>query len=268
MIHTPDRWLSKAGIASRGEVLGWIRNSRLKLDGRSVRARQPVSSPGSTPRSMILPPFTLDGIRLVPPPPLLLLVNKPRGVLVTNDDPDGRRQIGDLLADTPWANRSFGSIRALGRLDRASAGLILMTNFPELFSSVLDPSSGTLRTYRVQISPFLRERDRQLFLRGEAGHSLGYDRIGVVEERRNSRTGWIRMSLSEGKNREIRNLLSSFGYKVLHLIRISFGPFELLDLPPGGILDVTEEVRNLGVSWIKWNPLPSAGIISGEGVPD
>ncbi len=259
MIHTPDRWLSKAGLASRGEVREWIGATRLRLGGRPVRIDQAIPSPGSSPERMILPPFTLDSVPLVPPLPLLLLPNKPRGILVTRLDPQGRSHIGELLRNTPWGTGSRGAIRPLGRLDRASAGLLLLTNFPELFSEFLDPSHKTPRTYRVQITPPLREKDRLLFLAGKAGESLGYGRIGVEEEASNRRTGWLRVGLMEGKNREIRNFLEEYGYRVLHLIRTSFGPFVLSGLPPGQVIDVTGQAGEVGVEWTKWQ---------GQGLPE
>lgn len=252
MIHTPDRWLSKAGLASRAEVRKWIEESRLRLDGRLVRPDQAVRSPESTSRLMVLPPFFLDGVAMVPPPPLLLLANKPRGVLVTRSDPQGRNVIGDLLLGTPWDRAEFGSVRPLGRLDRASAGLILLSNFPELFSTFLDPSSKTQRNYRVQIAPSLRAADRPLFLSGEAGKNLGYDRISLREERVSKKTGWINVGLVEGKNREVRNLMESYGYQVRHLIRTAFGPFELSGLAPGMVSDITERAEEAGVQWIEW----------------
>jgi 23S rRNA pseudouridine2605 synthase len=201
---------------------------------------------------MILPPFTLDGVLLVPPLPLLLLANKPRGILVTRLDPEGRSHIGELLRNTPWGSGSRGAIRPLGRLDMASAGVLLLTNFPELFSEFLDPSYKTPRSYRVQITPPLREKDRPLFLAGKAGEPLGYGRIGVEEEASNRRTGWLRIGLMEGKNREIRNFLEAYGYRVLHLIRTSFGPFALSGLPPGQVVDVTGRAGEVGVAWTQW----------------
>ncbi len=256
MLHTPDRWLSKAGLASRGEVLEWIAEGRLSLGGRPIPPERAVSSPHSTPGKMVLPPFCLDGIRLVPPQPLLLGLNKPRGVLVTRTDPGGRPVIGDLPALRPWINAGFGSIRPLGRLDQASAGLILLTNFPELFSDFLDPSSQTLRTYRVQISPFLKESERTLFFEGRGGEAPGYGRIEVFPERKSLRSEWIHVRLAEGKNREIRNFLAWYGYRVLHLIRTSFGPYQLENLSPGEIIDLTGRAGEAGVRWVAWSGFP------------
>ena len=256
MMHTPDRWLSKAGLASRGEVLEWIAAGRLSLGGRPVHPDRAIPSPRSTPERMVLPPFCLDGIRLLPPAPLLLGLNKPRGVLVTRSDPGGRRVIGDLVGSSPWGNAVFGSIRPLGRLDQASAGLILLTNFPELFSDFLDPSSQTLRSYRVQISPPLGESERTHFFEGRGGEGPGYGRIEVFPERRSLRSEWIHVRLAEGQNREIRNFLAWYGYRVLHLIRTSFGPYQLGHLSPGAIDDLTERVGEAGVRWVAWSGSP------------
>ncbi|MCL4486395.1 MAG: pseudouridine synthase [Nitrospirae bacterium] len=252
MIHTPERWLSKAGLGSRREVQEWISAGRLTLKGRPVALDRPVPSPGSTPESLILPPFFLDGKPLRPPPPLLLAMNKPRGVLVTRNDPRGRSVIGGIVSASPWGSPRYGSIRPLGRLDQASAGLILLTNFPELFGDFLDPSARVKRTYRVQVSPPLREREQAAFFSGRGGEAPGYGKIEVFPERRSLRSEWIHVCLTEGKNREIRNFLCWYGYQVLHLIRLSFGPFELGKIAPGEIVDFSGRAGEAGVRWVNW----------------
>ena len=252
MNHTPDRWISKAGLASRQDVRSWIESGRLLLNGRPVTIDRSVSSPESSPLRMVLPPFQLDGRPLTPPPPVLLGFNKPRGVVVTHHDPRGRSTVRDLLLNTPWGSERFGSVRPLGRLDQASAGLLLMTNYPELFSDFLDPESRTPRVYRVQVAPALRERDRDLFYSGRGGEEIGYGPIIVTSESQSLRKEWIRVGLTEGKNREIRTFLRWFGYQVIHLIRLSFGPFELLDLAPGKCMDLTDQAEKIGVRWIEW----------------
>ncbi len=254
MIHTPDRWLSKAGVASRKDVLEWIGAGRLSLSGRLVDPDRAIAAPDCAPGTAILPPFCLDGILLKPPPPLFLLLNKPRGVLVSLRDPQGRPVVGDLLARSSWGQAAFGAVRPLGRLDQASAGLLLLTNYPEIFSDFLEPSAGTLRTYRVQIAPPIRKKDRDLFYSGTAGGPAGYGVIEVTSERRSSKKEWIVVRLAEGRNREIRNFLGWYGYRVLHLIRTSFGPFSLGDLPPGDFLDITDRVGEAGTRWTKWVP--------------
>ena len=253
--HTPDRWLSKAGIASRSEVHGWIAEGRLTCGGVRVRADRPVgvsSVRGADPTLQTLPPFCLDGRPLFPPPPLLLRFNKPRGVLVSLSDTEGRKVISDCLAGTPWGDPSWGRIRPLGRLDAASAGLLLLTNYPERWDRFLAPEAGVRRLYRVKIRPSLSIRDRELFLSGRAGEAAGYRRIGVEEESSKEKSSWLRISLVEGKNREIRNFLAFYGYEVLHLIRQEFGPFLLGELLPGTMADATDEAGKAGVVWGRW----------------
>ena len=257
--HTPDRWLSKAGLASRGEVLEWVAQGRLTLGAESLRPERPVSSPplGRPGDVRRLPPFFLDGVLLVPPPPILLCFNKPRGVLVTLSDPEGRPVVEDFLQKTPWSDRSLGRIRPLGRLDAASAGLLLLTNYPEPWSHFLSPEGGVRRRYRVKIRPGLRSEDRTLFLSGKAGEGAGYRRVEVEIEREGPKSSWLLISLVEGKNREIRNVLAFHGYEVLHLIRLAFGPFLLGDLKPGEISCITEEAKKAGVVWERWESAPS-----------
>jgi len=253
--HTPDRWLSKAGIASRSEVQGWIAEGRLTCAGSRVKADRPLTaSPGvgADPSVHYLPPFCLDGRPLLPPPPLLLRFNKPRGVLVSLSDPEGRKVVLDSLGRTPWGDPSWGRIRPLGRLDAASAGLLLLTNYPEHWDRFLAPESGVRRLYRVKIRPALLLKDRELFLSGRAGEAAGYRGIGVEEESAGEKSSWLRISLVEGKNREIRNFLAFYGYAVLHLIRLEFGPFLLGDLPPGEMAEATGEAGKAGVVWGRW----------------
>ncbi len=253
--HTPDRWLSKAGLASRSEVLEWIAEGRLTLGTLPLRADRPVASPpfpSSSGNIRRLPPFRLDGVPLVPPPPLLLCFNKPRGVLVTLFDPEGRSVTPDFLRETPWSDPSWGRIRPLGRLDAASAGLLLLTNYPEAWSGFLAPEGAVRRRYRVKIRPSLRPRDRDLFLSGKAGEAAGYKKVEVEIERESPKSTWLHISLVEGKNREIRNVLSCHGYEVLHLIRLAFGPFLLGDIKPGESLCATGEAEKAGIVWERW----------------
>lgn len=253
--HTPERWLSKAGLASRREVLEWIAEGRLTLGTRPVRDDRPVAAPSSPSDSgqiRRIPPFRLDGVPLVPPPPLLLKFNKPRGVVVTFSDPEGRPVAHDFLRGTPWSDSSWGRIRPLGRLDVASSGLLLLTNYPEPWSGFLAPEGGIRRHYRVKIRPALRARDREPFLSGNAGKGAGYDSVTVEIERESPKSTWLHFTLVEGKNREIRNVLSYHGYEVFHLIRLAFGPFHLGEMKPGEIVCATSEAEKAGIVWERW----------------
>ncbi|EQD25530.1 MAG: Pseudouridine synthase, partial [Leptospirillum sp. Group IV 'UBA BS'] len=103
-----------------------------------------------------------------------------------------------------------------------------------------------------QVSPPLREREQAAFFSGRGGEAPGYGKIEVFPERRSLRSEWIHVCLTEGKNREIRNFLCWYGYQVLHLIRLSFGPFELGKIAPGEIVDFSGRAGEAGVRWVNW----------------
>ena len=236
--HTIDRWFSKTGIASRQETLRMIRNGRISWHG------QVLSSPDLVFSAPIggFPDISLDGKRISPAPYLVLAMNKPRGILVGQDPERKDREIGRLIEKSPWGKGFSGKITPLGRLDMASSGLILLTSRPGELSPLLDPAFEIPRTYRVQVRPAMKEKDLELVTKGDAGRPWGFLAPTVKVAKANERTTWIDITLCEGKNREIRKILSGLGYNILHLIRTRFGDLCLGEEGMkniGGIWDVT-----------------------------
>lgn len=236
--HTPDRWISKLGLGTRGQARDWIAKRRLSiLDFGPVRSvEQAIPAVQSGP-----PVFLLDGKPLLPAFPLVLAFNKPRGVVSTRQDPQGRPVPSDLIRSLPDVRDrpDIDSIVPVGRLDRASAGLILLSNRPADLTALLNPELGIVREYRVQVRPSLSEEDSRALSSGEWAREWGFRMPVVRIERQNPRSTWVRISLTEGKNREIRKPFEQAGYEIMHLVRVRFGPFYLTRLPPGSIADVT-----------------------------
>ncbi len=236
--HTPDRWISRLGLGTRGQARKWIEERRLSIPDfgpvRSVEQVIPASPSGP-------PVFLLDGNPLLPSLPLVLALNKPRGVVSTRQDPGGRAVPSDLLRSLPGVRDrpDIDSIVPIGRLDRASAGLILLSNRPTDLNALLNPDLGILREYRVQVRPSLSEEHSRALSSGDWAREWGFRSPVVRIERKNPRSTWVRISLTEGKNREIRKPFEQEGYEILHLVRVRFGPFFLSGLSPGSVSDVT-----------------------------
>ena len=157
-----------------------------------------------------------------------LLLNKPRGVVTTASDEKGRKTVYDLLGGgLPW-------LAPVGRLDKASEGLLLFTNDSEWAARVLAPETHLDKTYHVQIGTVADDapvEKLQNGIRTEEGEFLRVKRAGILRE--GERNCWLEIVLDEGKNRQIRKMLENLGIEVLRLVRVAIGPLALGDLPKG-----------------------------------
>ncbi len=218
------RALSKAGAATRGEALRLLADGRVRVDGRVIRdaaarvdpARQRIEVDG---RSMDAPPSPAGAV--------VIALNKPRGMLVTRKDPEGRPTVFGLLPG------DRGLLRCVGRLDAASAGLLLATTDTSLAAALEDPVRGVRRVYRVKIHPRLDDGALARVLAGVEVDGKEARPESVEVESHGPRSTWARFTLREGRNREIRRLCAAAGLSVEHLVRVSYGPVELGDLAPG-----------------------------------
>lgn len=218
--------LARAGIASRREIERMIAEGRIALDGKVLE----------TPATILtsLHGVTVDGQPVAAPAPTrLFLFHKPTGYLTTERDPRGRPTIYDRLpADLP-------RVMPIGRLDMTTEGLLLLTTDGEFKRQMELPATGVPRTYRARAFGEVSQTQLEDLIEGVEIEGIRYGRIDANLERRTGRNQWIEMTLTEGKNREVRRVLEYLGLQVNRLIRTSYGPFSLGELPSGAV----EEVR-------------------------
>ncbi|MER8714826.1 pseudouridine synthase [Mesorhizobium sp. M1295] len=221
--------LARAGLASRRDAEELIAAGRVKVNGRALTSPAFNVMPGDI--------IHLDGMEI---PPIertrLFLFNKPAGVVTTNRDPEGRKTVFDVLP--PGLPR----LMTIGRLDMNTEGLLLLTNDGGL-SRVLElPATGWLRRYRVRVHGKVEESALAGLREGIAVDGVFYGAIEATLDREQGSNAWLTLGLREGKNREVRNILGSLGLDVTRLIRISYGPFQLDDLPEGHVLEIKGRV--------------------------
>jgi 23S rRNA pseudouridine2605 synthase len=224
--------LAAAGVGSRRDCEELIREGRVEID------RQVVTELG-TRVDPVRQEIRVDGEALRRPQRLYYAVNKPEGVVTTNFDPGGRPRVIDLV---PTEERVF----AVGRLDRASEGLILVTNDGEFANRITHPRYGVEKTYLVRVAgePTTADLDR---LKKGVYLSEGFCRVqSITVKNRHGKSTDMVMVLNEGRNRELRRILARVGHKVLRLKRIAVGPIKLADLPAGAWRKLLPaEVENL-----------------------
>jgi 23S rRNA pseudouridine2605 synthase len=215
-----NKYLAHAGIGSRRHCDTLIAAGRVKVDG------VPVTDLGMKIDPELHKVFVDDHPVRVEKP-VYWVVNKPVGHLCTNDDPAGRPRAVDLL---PHVEQR---VYTVGRLDEASEGLLLMTNDGELAFHLMHPRYGIPKTYLVQVAGKPSAADVQKLLDG-VWLSDGKVRAKAVRRLRSQgNSTWLRIVLTEGKNREIRRMLAHLGHKVMRLRRIAIGPVRLDKLPRG-----------------------------------
>jgi len=227
-----QKFMAAAGVGSRRHCEELIQAGRVEVDGDTVTKLGTRVTPDQK--------VYVDGTMLKIGRKVYYLVNKPVGVVTTNFDPSGRQRVIDLLPATQ--ERLF----AVGRLDRVSEGLILVTNDGELAQRLTHPKFGIQKTYRVQVAGSLDREAAARLVRGVhlAEGVARADAVQIKASQKNST--WVEMILSEGKNREVRRLLAKVGHKVLSLRRIAVGPLKLRDLAPGEFRQLSSmEVKQL-----------------------
>ncbi|HEX7855523.1 MAG TPA: pseudouridine synthase [Sphingobium sp.] len=220
--------LARAGIASRREIERMIEEGRIALNGTII----------DTPATILtsLHGVTVDGELVKEAAPArLFLFHKPAGCLTAERDPAGRPTIYDRLP----ADADLPRLMPVGRLDYSTEGLLLLTNDGELKRLLELPSTGVPRTYRARAFGEISQAQLEELVMGIEIDGMRYGRIDANLERRTGRNTWVEMTLTEGKNREVRRVLEHFGLEVSRLIRTAYGPFVLGDSAPGAI----EEVR-------------------------
>lgn len=217
--------IARAGLCSRRDAERWIEDGRVKVNDKLLTT--PAFTVSQSDRIEVdgNPLPVLDRTRL-------WLLHKKSGYVTTDRDPQGRRTISDLLPD------DMPRVVTVGRLDINTEGLLLLTNDGGLARALELPSTGWLRRYRVRAHGTVTQEQLDTLRDGVAVDGVLYGAIDAELERIQGSNVWLIFAMREGKNREVRNVLLSLGLEVNRLIRVSYGPFQLGDLPPGKIGEV------------------------------
>ena len=235
------RVISKLGLGSRTQAAQWIKEGRVRVNGRQVKDPEfPVNQASDR--------ITLDG-RENAPPRLVIMLNKPRGLVTSTRDEQGRDTVYRCFAaaDLPW-------LAPVGRLDKTSEGLLLFSNDPAWAARVTHPSSGPDKTYHVQIA---RVPDAALLEHLERGAQVDGELLRAKKAslvRGGQKNAWLEIVLDEGRNRQIRRLLSAFDIAVLRLLRVSVGNLQLGDLAKGAWRTLSEQEIESLASAAPWIP--------------
>lgn len=215
------RALSKLGYCSRSEAFSLIRAGKVSLNGATPH------NPETTVR-LGIDRIEVEGRPIGAAEKVYAVLNKPRGIVTTAEDEKGRETVYSLLPkDARW-------ITPVGRLDKASEGLLLLTNDSEWGARITDPDSHLEKTYHVQIGTVAEPRLLESLERGVEtpnGEKLKAKRASIV--RAGKKHSWLEIVLEEGKNRHIRRMLDALGIEVLRLIRVAIGPLQLGELAKG-----------------------------------
>ena len=221
--------MARAGLCSRRDAEAWIEAGRVSVNGAILESPAFNVGPDDDVR--------IDGERLrAAERTRLFFFHKPRGLVTTAKDPEGRRTIFEALpADLP-------RVVAVGRLDINTEGLLLLTNDGGLARVLELPATGWLRRYRVRAHGEVLQSQLDALREGVTIEGIHYAGIEARLEREQGSNVWIMMGLREGKNREIKRVLEHVGLAVNRLIRVSFGPFELGDLPEGAVAELNTRI--------------------------
>ncbi len=231
---TLPRALSKLGHCSRTQAERLILEGRVSVDGRKVTD---ISAWVDVASAKI----RVDGTDVVAEAKIYLMLNKPRGLVTTRDDPEGRPTVYDCLNDFEAPHLS-----PVGRLDKASEGLLLFTNDTLFAQALLDPLTHVTKTYHVQVN---RIMDSEML----AAMTYGVRHDGEVLKatsatllRSGDKNAWIEVELDEGRNRQIRRMLEALDVECLRLVRVAIGGLALGELPKGAVRALTDpELKQL-----------------------
>ena len=225
------RALSKLGLCSRSQAADLIRSGRVRLNGA---LRLDPETPVRLGRDRV----AVDGQALAASERLYLILNKPRGIVTTAADERGRDTVYSCLPESlPW-------VAPVGRLDKASEGLLLLTNDSEWAARITAPETHLAKIYHVQIGVIAGAELLQKLEQGLAtkeGDFLRVTRAGIL--RQSERNSWLEITLEEGKNRHIRRMLETMGIEVLRLIRVAIGPLVLGTLAKGASRALSAEEK-------------------------
>jgi 23S rRNA pseudouridine2605 synthase len=248
--------IARAGLCSRREAETWIAAGRVVVNGEIITS--PARNVTAADR------IAVDGQPLPRRERTrLFLYHKPRGLLTTHADPGGRPTIFTALP------KGLPRLISVGRLDLNTEGLLLLTNDGSLARTLELPATGWLRRYRVRAHGRVAQDELDRLRAGTTIDGIRYGPIEATVDRAQGSNVWLTFAIREGKNREVKNVLGHLGLKVNRLIRVSFGPFQLGELPQGAIAEVkTRTLREqLGERVIALAGADFSGPIGGPEAP-
>lgn len=220
------KYLARAGICSRREAEQLIIEGRVRVNGEII----------DTPATFVndADDIRIDsGKKVKKEPPRVFLFHKPAGLLTATKDPRGRPTIFDVMP------RTMPRVISVGRLDMNTEGLILLTNDGEIKRYLELPSTGWVRKYRARVHGTVNVERLERMKKGMTVNGIKYGPVHAkLEKAQQSANSWVQVSLTEGKNREVRNLMKAIHLDVNRLIRTSYGPFQLGKLAKGAIIEV------------------------------
>jgi 23S rRNA pseudouridine2605 synthase len=219
--HGVARVLSKLGLCSRSEGEKLVRAGRVRVDGKLVH--DPETPVDATRQKVSVDDAVTEAAEKV-----YVMFNKPRGVVVTASDERGRATVYDALADAglPW-------VGPVGRLDKASEGLLLLSNDTQWAAGITEPAGRLEKSYHVQVAGLPDATALKAMCEGVVDEGVRLAAVSANVLRAGARNAWLEIVLDEGRNRQIRRLLAALGYDVLRLVRVRIGKLELGELPKG-----------------------------------
>lgn len=231
------KWMARAGVASRRDAEKIIAEGRVKIEGKLVTQPATFVQPSDV--------VTVDGRAVNEPERTRLFrFHKPPGLVTTHRDPEGRPTVFDRLPE------GLPRLISVGRLDLSSEGLLLLTNDGALSRRLELPANAWVRRYRVRVFGDIDPRALASLAQGVTIDGVRYAPIEAGVDSRKGDNAWLTVALQEGKNREIRRVMSYLGLEVSRLLRVSYGPFQLGTLERGMVDEVNPKVmrEQLGLS--------------------
>ena len=247
--------LARAGVASRREIERMIAEGRVALDGKVL----------DTPATILasLKGVTVDGNPVTAAEATRLFAfHKPSGLITAERDPAGRPTIYTALRNA--LPKDAGRVMPVGRLDLNTEGLLLLTNDGGLKRTFELPATKVPRTYRARAFGAVSQEQLEDLIEGVTIDGMRYGSIDANLERSSGRNLWIEMTITEGKNREVRRVLEYLGLQVNRLIRTGYGPFNIGDLPRGQAVELTGKAVAHFLSEMTGEPIPRSGAKKAE----
>ena len=220
--RTLDRLLSKAGVGSRSEARRWVAERRVQVDGRVVTDPDTWVDPDKDK-------VALDGRPLRAAEKIYLLVHKPKGYLTTYSDPQGRKTVYDLLTERDRY------LFPVGRLDLDTSGLLILTNDSDFAEALTNPENDVPKTYLVKASKLLTDEQLQRLRQGVTLKDGPTRPARVTRLRESGGRTVFTITITEGRNRQVRRMVEALGAKVLKLVRVAIGNVGIGELPSGAV---------------------------------